>query len=377
MKKYKVLNILTNGINSNGIASTWLSFCKELNEKAHQVPFEMYIPCDSDCSFNFIRKFNDCGVATPKLPKRDSNPFGYFFSLCRLISKEHFEVVHVNGSSSLMAIELLAAWLTGVKVRIAHSRNTTCLNPILHKLLYYPFQILCNGRLACGRDAGMWLFGSNPFTIIHNGKKLDKFKFDIGRRNILRKELGLNDKFVVGHVGRFNEQKNQSYLIDIFELLLKEVPESRLILIGDGERMSSIKHKVEEKGILNNVIFTGAIDNVNDYLQAMDVMVLPSKYEGLPNVVLEWQASGIPIVISNNITSECIVTDFVETEDINFNPQSWVDKIIKTHKKFSNRKLNSERGIYALKKNGFELSESVERLIEVYNAAIAKHSYTK
>lgn len=364
----KVLNIITNGIDSNGIASSWLSLCRELQKSNHKSDLQMCFTYSLDNSnLETIRAFEKIGIKMILTPSRTKNSLKYILHLKQILKNGQYNILHVNGSSSLMSIELLAGYLAGIKVRIAHSRNTVCLHPILHRLLKIPFNMLTTGRMACGKDAGKWLFGDKEFTILHNGKDLAKFEFSESSRNNIRKKLEVESKFVVGHVGKFNNQKNHTYLIKIFEQLIKKIPNAVLVLIGDGELHMVIEDFAKQRGLLDKIHFLGAVDNVYDYLQGMDVMVFPSRFEGLPNVVLEWQASGIPSIISDKITSECIVTDFVQFESIESSPDEWVAKIMDLKDSFPNRKNNSLQGIINLKRNHFNISESVDNLIQFYN----------
>ena len=356
MVKYKVLNIITGGLKNDGITNAWMSFCKEFNKSTSPIPFRMdFVNIETESSEDVIRTFHENGYLTPTLPSRYKKPIRYALALYGLLKNGNYDILHINGSSAFLILELLIGWFAKTKVRIAHSRNTMCNHKNIHLLLKAPFNWLCNGRIACGKDAGKWLFGNRKFEIIHNGKDLTRFSYQPDCRVKVRKQLNLNDKFVIGHVGRFNNQKNHRFLIEVFEKVKNCIPNSKLLLIGTGELEREIKELVVSKSLKDKVMFVGAVDNVPDFLQATDIMVFPSKYEGLPNVVLEWQAMGLPSIISDKITRECIVCDFIRMESIDGNVNGWVNSIMDFYKKYPNRQKNAEKGRNALKVIGFDI----------------------
>lgn len=371
MIRYKVLNIITGGISNDGITTSWLSFCKELSKKNYHDLIQMdFLAIEDISASEIILIIQNLGYKTPTISSRNRNTFKYMFNLYKILKKGHYNIIHVNGSSSIMLIELFIGWLAGVKVRIAHSRNTLCKYNNIHNVLKMPFNLFCNGRFACGVDAGKWLFGKRKFDVIHNGKDLKKFQFSLKTRNEVREKYSLHNNLVIGHVGKFNDQKNHSFLIEIFEKLLQSVPNSMLMLVGDGPLFNRINDIVNSKGLSEKVVFTGAVDNVANYLQGMDIMVLPSKYEGLPNVVLEWQAAGLPSIISDTITKECAVSDLVSFESINNGTDSWIKEIIRLKENVKDREKESEKGIDLLKKNGFEIEDAANILEESYSKLI-------
>lgn len=373
MKKYKVLNIITGGLINDGITNAWLTFCNEFKNEEDNIPFEMdFASIGNNNPAEIEKEFNDQGFNTPHLPLRSHNPLIYIIKLYTLLKKGKYDILHVNGSSSLIILELFIGLLAGIKVRIAHSRNTTSFHKTTHTLLKIPLNWIINGRIACGKDSGIWLFGKRKYDIIHNGKNLSKFYFIEERRHEIRKKYGIENKFVIGHVGRFNSQKNHPFLIDIFERISNIIPESVLILIGDGPLESQVRSLIVEKNLSEKVIFTGAVDNIPDLLQGVDIMVFPSKYEGLPNVVLEWQAMGIPSVISDKITNECAVCDLVKIEKLNDNIDDWVHDILDIYNTYPDRISKSREGIKALVDNNFDIYSCANKLVETYNLLLTR-----
>lgn len=261
------------------------------------------------------------------IPYRNQNPVEYFVNLIKLIKRGKYQIVHVHGGSCILAVEMLAAKIAGVKIRISHSHNTASDFGLVNKVLKPVFMRTYTDGFACGKEAGEWMFGKRNFDIIYNGIDLDKFAYNPSVRNEFRRQHGLEDKFVVGHIGRFNMQKNHKKLITIYEEFSKLKENSILILIGDGELKEEIEKMVKEKAL--NVIFVGLTDEIPQWLQAMDIMLLPSLFEGLPVTAVEAQASGLPCVLSDTISPMTKITDLVHFVELDSSDVHWAQEILK------------------------------------------------
>ena len=218
---------------------------------------------------------------------------------------------------------------------------------------------------ACGQEAGKWLFGARPYQLIKNGRDIKEYKFDELKRAALRRQLEVhNEDLLIGHVGNFNRQKNQEYLINVFAELLQLNPNSWLYLMGDGKNKQKCMELADKLRISNRVIFTGSITNVPDMLQAMDVMVLPSLHEGLPLVVVEWQMSGLPCLVSDTVTNECVFTDLVYFMSLEEEYLKWENRIITLGKTdlLTNSKIAIDNAIEA----GFDIELEASRLQEFF-----------
>jgi glycosyltransferase involved in cell wall biosynthesis len=226
-----------------------------------------------------------------------------------------------------MFLDVLIAWFCGVKIRITHCHSTSCKYRFLH-YVFKPFlNILATDRVACSKAAGKWLYGRRSFNIVQNGINFDDYKFSISNREYIHKKHGLTDELVLCHVGYFLDMKNHTFLIDIFKEVTKIEPKSVLILIGSGPLESEIKNKVLALGLEDKVIFTGNTTEVSKYYSASDVFVLPSKFEGLPLVLMEAQVSGLSCFIADNITGEADITGNVIPLSIQSEPGIWAGRI--------------------------------------------------
>lgn len=357
MDKVKVLTITTSGlIKKEGISTVILDYYSCFDKDR----FQLDIVAAGEYGQKLIEEFQNIGVNIRYLPSRKNDLLNYIKAFVKLLKKEHYDVLYIHGSSALMAIELEIAKVLGIKKRIAHSHNTTCdhkkADRVLRPLFYRSF----TRALACGQDAGRWLYGSREFEIIRNGRDIATYKFNEAKRDAVRRQLMLNeDTVAIGHVGNFNKQKNQKFLIDVLEQIVLNNDNVKLYLMGDGEKKDEVERKVQQKGLQNYVVFTGSIQNVPDMLQAMDVMLLPSLHEGLPLVVIEWQIAGLPCILSDCITTECAYTDLVKFLSLN-ECNKWADEAISAIK--GNRGKRSVQCIELTKRNGYSLQDNAAHL---------------
>lgn len=328
--------------------------------------FQIDVAAVHNNSPEMIDEYKKAGCNVIVFPDRMNETVKYFFELTKYLKKSRYDIIHVHGSSALMSLELLAAKLAGVPVRIAHSRNTKANNVRADKLLRPIFNYLYTSGIACGKEAGKWLFGEKEFTVLHNGKDFSKFCYDSKIREKERKKYNLDGKTVIGHVGAFNYQKNQEYLVKVFMEYLRKNENAVLYLIGDGDEKSAVQARAKELNVESKIIFAGNVRDVPQRLQAMDIMAFPSRFEGLPNVVLEWQAEGLPCLISDKITKECAPSDLVKFASIEDDPKIWADKMEQMLEQFTDRKEQAKRGTQALKENGFDIVDATKQLENIY-----------
>ena len=254
----------------------------------------------------------------------------------KIFKTNHYFIVHSH-MNTLSVFPLFEAWRAGVPVRIAHSHSTASKSEGLRTIIKYTLRPLATlfstHYCACSEYAGRWLFGNRLFDagkvhLVKNAIDLNQFNFNPKIRQKVRKMLNIDDKFVVGHVGRFVYQKNHDFLIDIFCEIHRNEPNSVLLLIGDGPLKEKIQQKVDKFGLSNDVLFLGIRKDVSELYQAMDVFLLPSFYEGLPVVGVEAQASGLPCIVSDAITRELKVTPLVEFLSPSQSAKEWARKIL-------------------------------------------------
>lgn len=353
----KVLMVSTNSLDRNGISTFIINNAKLMATKP-EVKIDILAPNDVDSDIKI--ELQNANIGLFVLHDRNSKPLHYFSSLISLLRKNNYDAIHVNGSSTIMAIELAAAFFAGVKIRIAHSHNTVTEHKKLNKLLRMPFEIFVNRRIACNEAAGKWLFRNKKFDIIDNGILLEDYHYNQNDRTKVRKSFKLNkNDILLGNVGKFNYQKNQSFLLDV----LKQLPEKyKLILIGSGPDFKDVLLKANILGLRDRVIFTGVVNDVQRYLSAMDAFVLPSRFEGQPFVVIEAAANGLPVVLSDHVSEEINITN-----NFTFLPleiDTWVEQL--ENLELKDRICETAINTVALRNNGYDLADNLENLLKLY-----------
>lgn len=237
---------------------------------------------------------------------------------------------HINENSSFV---LNAAKKAGIPCRIAHSHLSDL--GIDFKL---PFRLYARYRMkdnpthyfACSQNAGKWLFGkqNKNVKILPNAVNTEEFKYSERMRTKIKEELGIKDGLIIGHIGRFNKQKNHDFLIKIFKEVQQKSPKAVLLMIGDGDLRKAIEKKAANLGLTANVKFLGVRGDISDVMQAMDVFLFPSRFEGLPVVLVEAQAAGLKCIVSDAVTKECDVTGSVTFISLRQSPKYWADQIL-------------------------------------------------
>ena len=248
---------------------------------------------------------------------------------------------------------------------------TEILNPIKRKIIRKIIDLnvakYSNMLIGCGETAFRNTYGMDPYgskrMILNNAIDLSRFAFKEETRERIRNELGIGTECVMGHVGRYEGvgQKNQPFVLDVFEKFSQKNPESRLLMIGEGKGRKYVMDLAEEKGLGDRVIFTGAIPNVNEYLQAMDYFVFPSLHEGLGISAVEAQATGLPCIASDGVPEEACLTDRCKRISLNKGAEYWADELI-------NMGVNHNREDYFNRKEmlPYDIYSCAEQLKDIY-----------
>lgn len=243
-----------------------------------------------------------------------------------------YRIVHVH-QDCMSAVILKEARRQEIPVRIAHSHNSNQDKNLKYPIkLFYKRQIprYATELFACGKDAGDWMFGGAEYRIIHNAIDAQQYEYSLTRAQAAKAALGIaDDSFVVGHVGRFSAVKNHAFLLEVFQKLREKEKKAVLLLVGDGQLRGEIAAKAEEKGLSDCVLFTGVRDDVSELMQAMDVFVFPSLYEGLPVSLIEAQAAGLLCYVSDRVPGACALTDLLQRVSLEQSAEHWAEQILK------------------------------------------------
>lgn len=350
-------------LSAGGVEAVIYNYYQHMDHE--KVQFDFYI--DEDSSFAPRQELMDMGARYFVVPPYQ-RPFQYMAALTRLFRENQYPIVHSN-MNTLSVFSLFAAWRAGVPVRICHNHSTAGRGEAKKNSLKYllrPFaKIFATDYFACSRHAGEWLFGKAPVrsgrvVVVNNAINIARFQFDAELRNVVRKELCLEGKLVVGHVGRFCVQKNHDFLVDVFARLHGRRRDAVLLLIGHGERMEEIKRKVHELGLEKAVRFLGVQSNVHRLYQAMDVFALPSIYEGLPVVGLEAQTAGLPCVLSDCVPPEGKLGPSTVLLPLSAGAAAWADQIE------SCGSAGRQNCLQQMKTGGFDIRSESQKLQSFY-----------
>lgn len=358
----KILTIITTGfVPYGGLTSVMMNYWRAIEKAAVSIDFASY----NDPPQSLLDELSAAGAKYHKLPQR-KNLLSYAKEV-KKISKA-YDIVHVHGNSATSILELLPAKVAGVKKRIVHNHNSLTSHPILNVFLKPFFRKTYTEAIACSEKAGDWLFGKGQFKILKNAINMDRFLLDEAKRSEVRRHFGIAENdIVIGHVGKFNRQKNYPHIIKTFNEFLKLHRNSKLLLVAGGELESDVRKMVESLNLNNNVIFAGRRTDIPDMMNAMDVFLFPSLWEGLPLSVLEALSSGLPVFLSNSITKEICVSSNVYPLSLESSAEIWAKEISKKlDKKSRIEQIDENRK--ALTKAGFDIKMESKQLLKIYGA---------
>ncbi len=337
-----------------------------------KVQFDYLINADENEGF-FDKEVKKLGGKVYLLPELSyKNTFKYLIQLNKFL-KQHREYNIIHGHSVNIGVFYFSlAKMYGIKNRIAHSHSTkysnSKINSMRNFILQIPLKLLANHYFACSKEAGIFLYGkraikNNKVYIIKNAIECEEFRYNLSIREDIRKELGINNEIVIGNVGRFSKEKNHSFMLDIFSEINKKNSQSKLVLVGDGPLLEECKKKAEKLNIYKDVIFLGRRNDINKILQAIDVFILTSYFEGFGISLIEAQATGLLTFASDVVPEEVQVTENIHLLSIEKSPKDWADEINNKLEIFI-RTDQSE----VIKRNGFDIKIEVDKLEKYYIA---------
>ena len=295
------------------------------NIDRNKVQFDFIVHEHREVSFD--EEIKELGGRLFYVTRKSVSPVRNFAEIRRVVKRGRYRIVFRHTDISTVALDLLAARLGGAKVRIAHSHSTSTPNVRMHLLFQPMLNALCTRRFACSDRAGAWLYGDRPYEVIMNAIRLDQFAYDEKTRRRMRRQEGLEDALVIGHIGNLLPVKNHLFMLDIMAGLVKTCPRARMVFVGDGAMRRQIEEKREALGLTREVILFGVRTDTAALLQAMDVFLFPSLYEGLPIAMVEAQCSGLPCLVSDVITDDAAVTETVHKMALDAPACAWAERI--------------------------------------------------
>lgn len=351
----RILHILRK-FNGGGVEAVVMNYYKHIDRDKYQFDFV----CCENSHFIPEKEINELGGKVYKVTSI-TNIFKYISEIKNIA--KGYDIVHCHmGPIAFPA--LIGCMLAGCKIRILHSHTETKKNQpvklVFNNVCKQISKRLATYRLACSRNAGDWLYGNMDYIVLNNAIDTDKYKFSKTNRKKNRKELGVNDnEILIGHVGRFQAQKNHPFLIDVFNDVVKQEPNYKLLLIGDGNDKDEIVKKVDSLNINNNVVFLGQIGDVEKYYSAMDVFTLPSLCEGLPVVGVEAQANGLKCFFSDNVSQEALLSNTAKM--LPLDKDVWKNELLKCYPLTFH---------YVNKIKDFDIKEKAKDLEKIYERLV-------
>lgn len=361
----RVLQIVTT-MNRGGLETMLMNYYRNIDRSKIQFDFLEHRSEESD----YDQEIMSLGGKIYRISTL--NPFSSTYRKeLKQFFKNHpeYKIVHCH-LDCMSSIPLSYAKKAGIEVRIAHSHSSSQDKNIKFLLKsFYKRRIsnVATHLFACGDKAGKWMFGNSNFSVINNAINTKDFVFNQDMSEKVREKLGLQNKFVIGHVGRFNEPKNHTFIIDIFKELVSINDNARLLLVGEGSLKNEIEKKANEVGLSKYVIFYGKCNCVNEIMQAFDIFLFPSLYEGLPVTMVEAQASGLKCFISNKVPEECIMSDNVEILNLDDSSKKWANSINKYRDGYIRKNM-----MKSIRNSGFDIEKNVKELEVFYLNASSK-----
>lgn len=347
---------IVGSMSPSGIGNFIMNVYRNIDRE--KVQFDFIVHETREISFeDEIRKL---GGKVYTATRKSVSPIKNFTDIRRIVKQGNYKIVFRHTDTSTVAVDLLAAWMGGAKERIAHSHSTSTPNVKMHRLFQPMLNGLCTKRFACSEKAGKWLYGNKPYEVIINAIRLDDFAYQEETRAQMREKEGLGNSLVIGHIGNLLPVKNHLFMLDVMAELVKKQPDCKMIFAGDGVMRQPIEEKRKELGLEEKVILLGVRTDTAALLQAMDVFLFPSKYEGLPIAMVEAQCSGLPNLVSDVITPDVDVTPLVHKLSLELPAAVWAEKILELAAK---ERKAPDYDLFA--KKGFDIRQMVKRYEEL------------
>lgn len=360
MKKILVV-VTTAFVRTGGLASVMMNYWRAMDKTGLSFDFASTNSIDD----LLLEEISKEGCHYYQLPPRKR--FLNYFSTLRRISKG-YNIVHVHANSATSVLELLATKMAGVPKRIHHNHTSKTQHPYLNKILHPLFMNLYTDAVACSDAAGEWLFGKGKYIVLPNAIDIDKFKYNPQVRKYIREEFKIRDnEFVVGHIGKFMDAKNHEFLIKVFAVYHSNHPLSKLMLVGDGTWRSKVEGWVAQSGCSDAIILAGLRSDIYAIVQAFDVFVFPSIYEGLPLTTLEAQASGLPCIISSSVTKDVCIGQDVLMKSLSDGAESWAEAVDRFDYTISREK-RCHKNSELITAVHFNIQSEANELLKIYNS---------
>lgn len=356
--------IVLGGLNRGGAETVVMNYYRHINKNRIQFDFVVH----SSYIGAYEKEVQSMGGRIWHIPKFKIYNFFSYRNVWKKLLREHpeFRIIHAHmASTACLFISIAHERKMKVIVHAHSSRNTgNLIKRCLERISFYPLRYMADYFFACSNEAGTFKFGksilSNPrYKIWYNALDFSEFEYSIEKRQKIRKLLGLSDdKFIIGHSGRLSYPKNHDFLLKTFRQYLLTHKNAVLLLLGDGPLRTDLESQVKRLKIQDSVIFTGSVNNVSDYLSAMDIFLFPSFYEGLGLAAIEAQVSGLYVIASSMVPQAAKISEHIEFNRLDLGEIFWCQQIEKAPR--INRKC------YHLKNPNYDIYNAVQRAEKFY-----------
>jgi len=344
--------------NKGGVESYIINLCEHLHSKEFEVVYDWPEMCIEDKKW--IK------------PKNRHNYIKYVAFWHSFFKENHFDVVYYN-TCDIVSVDILKfAKRAGIPVRIIHSHSTDTqfkkrwFHYLTEKYNRKNIEKIATNLLACSEEAGKWMFDKSKFTVIKNGINLQTYEFNEQFREECRKSIGIKDEYLIGCVGRLVLPKNPEMSVEIMKEISKLNATAKFVFVGDGELRPQVEQKIKEYNLEDRIVLLGPRDDANKWYSALDCLVMPSLFEGLPFTLVEAQAAGLSCVVSNAVSSDANITGLIEYVDLNQSTKVWAEHILKTCEK---ERLDTKE---QLKKAGYSIQDTAEQVDKIIQTSLEK-----
>ncbi len=350
------------GLGTGGTESLIMSWYRNIDRTKIQFDFLVRSPDN-----NYLEEITALGGRVFYTASFPRHFLRNFLETRKILRRKEWDVIHVHGNAALYTLPLKLAKKCGYSYRFMHSHNVKAQSKgftLIHNINKLLLAKIATHYLACSDAAGKWMFPNVPFVLSRNAINVSSYRFDADARDRLRAELHLENKFIIGHVGRLSAQKNHEFLLKTFMHTRKYDTNCVLMLIGDGELEPAIRAKAEQLGIADSILFMGRRSNVGELMSAMDIFVLPSLYEGLGIVLVEAQCNGLPCVVSQEAYNEevNVYPDRVSVLPLSCGAEAWAAHILSK----SSIQVNRNVDLDILRNCGYDMKTEITKLEELY-----------
>ena len=359
----RVLYVNGGTMDMGGISSYMMNYFRNIDKTKVSIDFLVH----GGVGF-YDEEITRHGGCVFHVPTKKENILWNYIKIREIIKNGNYDIVHCH-MDTMNGYVLRIAKDLKVGIRISHSHNTAHLTRnkikiIIHEIAMKRIPKYATHAFACSEAAGKWLYGSRmPFIIIPNAIDIEKFKFNQKTRTLCRKQLGLDDKYVIGHIGRFDYQKNQNFLINVFSELRKSKKNAVLVLIGDGDLRDEIKKQIDELKLQDSVLLLGCRRDVSSLINIFDVFAFPSVFEGLGIVAIEAQANGLNVIASDAVPQEAIICP--GSIRLPLLQSEWVNEL-------SNAKTERHQNDEMLEEAGYNIKRESKKLEKLYHSLVVE-----